>query len=191
MPAKKKTAMKGGSPASNHVMRLMEPSQTFSPDAALVLPAMKGGSGASNSVMSLVQPVCACDVNLPAAYGKMAGTVTDFHLTSGGGKKKGKGTRKVNRPRKNKTLKKGGSVPYYITMKGVCNQCNGVKIIPSFPGGGKKKKTMKGGSGWLMVHNSRSAANMSPAQFNAFTNTGEYIQGGQKASCVFNGPMFK
>jgi hypothetical protein len=190
MPAKKKTSMKGGSPASDHVMRLMDTPVRV--DGMMVLPLnMKGGSGASNSVMSLVQPVCACDANLPAALGKMAGTVTDFHLTTGGAKKKGKGTRKVNRPRRVKGKKTGGSVPYYINMKGICNQCNGVQIIPAFPGGGKKKKTMKGGSGWLGVHNSRSANAMSPEQFSAFTKTGAYIQGGQNAECVFKGPMFQ
>jgi hypothetical protein len=187
--------MKGGSPASNHVMELV--STPIRVDGMMVVP-MKGGSGASNNVMSLVQPVCACDPNLPPAAGKMAGTVTDFYLSSGGGKKTKKNNRggKVNRPKKARSLKKGGSVPYYLSMKGLCGDCGGVKLIDAFPAaskmsGGGKKRSMKGGSGWLMVHNSRSANAMPVDQFRAFTQSEQFVAGGQNPSCVFNGPMFK
>ena len=177
-----KSKKKGGSPASNHVMKLMD--TPIRVDGMLVL---KGGSGASNNVMSLVQPVCACDMNLPPVPGKMAGSVSDFYLTSGGGRKKAR-----------KHSQKAGSVPYYVNMRGLCNNCGGVQLIDPFPShyaGGKqrtkKKRKMKGGSGWLMVHNSRSANPMPTDQFKAFTNSEQFIAGGQNAACVYSGPMFQ
>jgi hypothetical protein len=188
MPSK--SIKKGGSPASSAVMKLVD--TPIRVDGMMVIPLMKGGSGASSSVMSIVQPVCGCEANLPEMVGKMAGTVTDFYKATGGSKKKSMKQR-GKRGSMKKTMKKGGSIPYYINMQNVCNDCGGLRIIPAFPSGkmaGGAKKNMKGGSAWLAVHNSRSAMQMPEGQFKAFTTTENYVAGGQNPKCIFNGPMF-
>jgi len=168
---RKYSKKKGGSPASKAVMNLVTEPVI---DAFMIVPLMKGGSPASNMAMSSVQQICNCSGNQAIPLPKMSGNLTNFYKTTGGSKSK------LKRTKKNK---KGGTVPYYLVMKGLCNSCGNVKMVPSFP------KT--GGSGWLATHNSRSASAMSPSQFKVFTKTGTYIPGGQNSSCILNGPMFK
>ena len=169
---RKYSKKKGGSPASKAVMNLVTESVI---DAFMIVPLMKGGSPASNMAMSSVQQICNCSGNQSVPLPQLTSNLTNFYKTTGG-------TRSRSKTKKNKS-KKGGTVPYYLVMKGLCNSCGNVKMISSFP------KT--GGSGWLATHNSRSASVMSPAQFQTFTKTGTHIPGGQNSSCILNGPMFK
>lgn len=160
---RKLTKKKGGSPASKAVMNLVK-----QPDALMIIPLIKGGSPASNMAMSSVQQICNCAGNKAPPLPKIPGNVSNFHKTTGGSKKR---------------TKKGGSVPYYLVMKGLCDSCGNIQMAPSFP--------KKGGSGWIQIHNSRSANAMSPKQFQIFTKTGSYIPVGQNPNCILNGPMFK
>ena len=174
---RKYSKKKGGSPASKAVMNLVtEPVIK----AFMIVPLLKGGSPASTMAMSSVQTICNCSGNQAVPLPKMSGNLTNFYKTTGGSRSRSKSGKK--RTKKNKS-KKGGSVPYYLVMKGLCGTCGNAQMVPSFP------KT--GGSGWLATHNSRSASAMSPSQFKVFTKTGTHVPGGQNSSCIFKGPMFK
>lgn len=169
MPNNKK--MSGGSPAS---------------DAVLACVPMKGGSPASSNVISLVQPVCMC--NQPTLIPPSNSTPVNFYQTTGGARsKKNKKTKNPRKPKKSKKRKTGGSVPYYMVMSALCSNCQGVQIAPMKGGANGKQK---GGSAYLMVHNSRSMAPMSDARFSAFSQTGTNLSGAQLARCAYNGPMF-
>ena len=98
----------------------------------LLLPTLKGGSSAN------LVPICNCDHNL-SAIPQMNGSVINFHDTTGGAsKRKRSKSKKSKRKRSKKTKRKskpltGGSGPYFIMMKGVCNSCNGVNMSAQFP----------------------------------------------------------
>lgn len=169
--------MKGGSIPSDIVMSQVALGEC----GALVLPVPQtGGSPGSSNVMASVLKVCNCDHNL-SNIPAMKGNVVDFHKTTGGAKKTKKKSRKKSKKTKSK-VKTGGSVPYYIVMKGTCASCNGLQMIPEFP-------SQSGGSAWLMTHNSASANGMPVTQVRQFTNNTDPIV--QSDYCILNGPMFK
>lgn len=166
MPGSKTKKLRGGSPASSAVMACVP---------------MKGGSPASNSVISLVQPVCQC--NQPTLIPPSNAVPVNFYQTTGGAKKK-KSKKKGSKKRNPK--KSGGSVPYYMVMESLCSSCQGVQVTPA-KGGSRKQK---GGSAYLMVHNSRSLAPMSDTHFSAFAPNATNLSAAQLAKCAYNGPMF-
>tara|TARA_E500000178_G_C17021169_1_gene755700 strand:- start:1408 stop:1836 length:429 start_codon:yes stop_codon:yes gene_type:complete len=130
--------MKGGSIPSDIVMSQVAQGEC----GALVLPTMQ--TGGSAGVMTNVLKICNCDHNL-SDIPVMDGNVVDFHKTTGGGKKNKKSKRKrklrIKKSSKNKT---GGSVPYYLVMKGTCASCSGLQMISNFPGqsGGSSRTTV-------------------------------------------------
>ena len=143
---------------------------------------LKGGSIASQQLAAQMPGKCSCNAVDAPVFPLIPGEVTNFYMTTGGGRHKKKASRKASRKSKRQ---RGGSVLSDTVMQGVLAKCNGVTEIPSFP------NQSGGGSDWLGTHNSRSAQPMSPEQFGKFTNGETLLPGGQMSKCILNGPMWK
>ena len=166
---------------------------------------LKGGSIASQQLAAQMPGKCSCNAVDAPVFPLIPGEVTNFYMTTGGGRHKKKASRKASRKATRKVSRKatrkvsrkatrkvsrkasrqrGGSVLSDTVMQGVLAKCNGVTEIPSFP------NQSGGGSDWLGTHNSRSAQPMSPEQFGKFTNGETLLPGGQMSKCILNGPMW-
>ena len=88
----------------------------------------KGGSIASHNVMSGVSNCCNSSNNGPVTS-DINGTVHNFHLTTGGGKRK--------------RVKKGGSTVSRMVVQNALKRCHSLTHNNGFPGGGRKRRSKR------------------------------------------------
>ena len=85
----------------------------------------KGGSRAAQDVMSSVSNCCNASNNGPVTS-EINGTFHNFHLTTGGGKRK-------------RRVKKGGSTVSRMVVQNALKRCHSLTTLNGFPGGGRKR----------------------------------------------------
>jgi len=162
----------------------------------MVKKSKRGGSIAYKSVTGNILKSANCSIDNSRYYGELPGTAHNFHLTTGGARKRRRKRRRIKCRTKHRF--KGGSSGSNIVLNSFVSDCISANQLNSYPkGGGRKKRTKRtrrirkgGGSDWAHTQYSRSSVNMPDSQFNQFTNTGQNIAYGQNESCIYGGSMF-